>query len=67
MVRRKKLTPSGLKDKEGHYRNAHVSLHKDELSAAGFKIGDNVFVRVRKGMIIIQKPDEGNELQHDFD
>ncbi|OKY77776.1 MAG: SymE toxin family protein [Candidatus Methanohalarchaeum thermophilum] len=66
MVRKKKLTPSGMKDEEGNYRNAHVNIHKDELQAAGFEIGDEVLVRVREGMIIIQKPGRGEEIQHEF-
>lgn len=66
MVRKKKLSPSGVKDEEGNYNNAHISLHKDELAAAGFEIGDEVMVRVREGMIIIQKPGEGEEIQHEF-
>ena len=66
MVRRKKLSPSGVKDKDGEYNNAHINLHKDELHAAGFEIGDEVLVRVRNGMIVIQKPGEGGEIQHEF-
>ncbi len=66
MVRKKKLSPSGIKDKEGNYNNAHINLHKDELEAAGFEIGDEVLVRVRNGMIVIQKPGEGEDIQHEF-
>lgn len=66
MVRRKKLSPSGVKDKDGNYNNAHINIHKDELKAAGFEIGDEVLVRVRNNMIVIQKPGEGEELQHEF-
>lgn len=66
MVRKKKLTPSGIRDKEGNYHNAHISLHQDELEAAGFELGDDVLVRVREGMIIIQKPGRGEEIQHEF-
>lgn len=66
MVRKKKLSPSGVKDDAGNYNNAHVNLHKDELEAAGFAIGDDVLVRVREGMIIIQHPGEGEEIQHEF-
>jgi hypothetical protein len=66
MVRKKKLTPSGVKDKDGEYNNAHISLHKDELEAAGFEIGDDVLVRVRNNMIVIQQPGEGEDIQHDF-
>lgn len=66
MVRKKKLSPSGVKDKEGNYNNAHINLHKDELEAAGFEIGDEVLVRVRNGMIIIQAPGEGDDIKHEF-
>lgn len=66
MVRKKKLSPSGMKDADGNYNNAHINLHKDELEAAGFEIGDEVLVRVREGMIIIQQPGEGEEIQHEF-
>ncbi len=55
MVRKKTLSPSGAKGKDGEYHNAHISLNEDELCAAGFKIGEEVFVRVRENMIIIQK------------
>ncbi len=66
MVRKKKLSPSGMKDTDGNYNNAHINLHVDELEAAGFEIGDEVLVRVREGMIVIQKPGEGEEIQHEF-
>lgn len=66
MVRKKKLSPSGVKDKDGNYNNAHINLHKDELEAAGFDIGDDVLVRVRNDMIVIQKPGEGDNIQHEF-
>lgn len=66
VVRKKKLSPSGAKDKEGNYNNAHINLHKDELEAAGLEIGDEVFVRVRDGMIIVQKTGESDELRHEF-
>lgn len=66
LVRRKKLSPSGAKDEDGEYNNAHINLHKDELMAAGLEIGDDVFVRVREGMIIVQKAEEVEDLQHDF-
>lgn len=66
MVRKKKLSPSGVKDNEGNYNNAHINLHKDELEAAGFEIGDEVLVRVRNGMIVIQNPGEGDDIQHEF-
>ena len=55
MVRKKRLSPSGAKGSDGQYHNAHVSLNEDELSAAGFRIGDEIFVRVRENMIILQK------------
>lgn len=55
MVKKKKLSPSGSKGADGKYHNAHLSLHEDELMAAGLDIGDDVFVRVRQDMIIIQK------------
>jgi len=65
VVRKKKLSPSGAKDSEGNYNNAHLNLHKDELEAAGLDIGDDVFVRVREGMIVVQKA-EKDEIQHEF-
>ena len=55
MVRKKKLNPSGEKGKDGKYHNVHLSLNEDELNAAGLAIGDEVFVRVRGDMILIQK------------
>ncbi len=55
MVRKKKLNPSGSKGKDGEFHNAHLSLNEDELEAAGFQIGDEVLVRVREDMIVIQK------------
>ncbi len=61
MVRKKKLSPSGRKGEDGKYHNAHLSLNEDELQAAGFKIGDEVFVRVRENMIIIQKAENWPE------
>jgi len=67
MVRKKKLSPSGAKDDDGKYHNVHVNLHEDELAVAGMEIGDEVFVRVRDGKIIIQKADSSPEdLEHDF-
>ena len=65
MVRKKKLSPSGAKDADGEYRNVHLNLHEDELEVAGMEIGDEVFVRVRDEMIIIQKADK-DEVEHDF-
>ncbi len=65
MVRKKKLSPSGAKDDEGQYHNVHLNLHEDELAVAGMDIGDEVFVRVRDGKIIIQKADK-SEVEHDF-
>ncbi|KXA93466.1 hypothetical protein AKJ64_00500 [candidate division MSBL1 archaeon SCGC-AAA259E17] len=61
MVRKKKLSPSGTKDENGEFHNAHLSLNEDELEAAGFKIGDEVFVRVRENMLLIQKAEEWPE------
>lgn len=55
MVRKKTLSPSGTKGEDGKCHNAHVSLNEDELEAAGLKIGDEVYVRVREDMILIQK------------
>lgn len=66
MVRRKKLSPAGQKDEDGNYNNAHLNLHKDELEAAGLQIGDEVLVRVRENMLVIQKPGRGEEIQHQF-
>ena len=65
MVRKKKLSPSGAKDEDGEYHNVHVNLHEDELAVAGMEIGDEVFVRVRDGKIIIQKADP-DEVEHEF-
>ncbi len=65
MVRKKTLSPSGAKDENGEYHNVHVNLHEDELAVAGLEIGDEVFVRVRDGKIIIQKADP-DEVEHDF-
>lgn len=65
MVRKKKLSPSGAKDESGNYHNVHINLHEDELAVAGMEIGDEVFVRVREDMIIIQKADQ-EQLEHDF-
>lgn len=65
MVRKKKLSPSGAKDEDGNYHNVHLNLHEDELAVAGMDIGDEVFVRVRDGKIIIQKADE-EQLDHEF-
>ncbi|MFB6126709.1 MAG: hypothetical protein ABEJ79_05360 [Halolamina sp.] len=65
MVRKKTLSPSGATDDEGEYSNVHVNLHEDELAVAGMNIGDEVFVRVRDGKIIIQRTDD-EELEHDF-
>ncbi|MDY6770441.1 MAG: hypothetical protein SV186_00620 [Candidatus Nanohaloarchaea archaeon] len=65
MVRKKKLSPSGAKDSDGNYNNAHLNIHKDELEAAGLEIGDEVFVRVREGMIVVQKAGK-DDIQHDF-
>ena len=65
MVRKKKLSPSGARDEHGEYHNVHINLHEDELEVAGMYIGDEVFVRVRDGKIIIQKADQ-DEVEHDF-
>lgn len=66
LVRKKKLSPSGAKDKDDEYNNAHLNLHRDELEAAGMSIGDEVFVRVRDGMIVVQKKQDSDDLQHEF-
>lgn len=66
MVRKKKLSPSGAKDEDGEYNNAQLNLHRDEIEAAGLEIGDEVFVRVRDGVIVVQKAGTGEEIQHDF-
>jgi hypothetical protein len=65
MARRKKLSPSGAKDENGEYHNAHLNIHEDELEVAGMAIRDDVFVRVRDGKIIIQKIEQGT-IEHDF-
>ncbi|ELY65926.1 MULTISPECIES: hypothetical protein [Natrinema] len=65
MVRKKKLSPSGAKDDDGNYHNVHLNLHEDELEVAGMDIGDEVFVRVRDGKIIIQKADD-DDVEHEF-
>jgi len=64
-VVRKKLSPSGAKDTEGNYNNAHLNLHRDELEAAGMDIGDEVFVHVRENMIVAQKAGQ-DDIRHDF-
>lgn len=61
MVRKKKLSASGTKGEDGEYHNAHLSLNEDELKAAGLKIGDEVFVRVRENVLIIQKAEDWPE------
>jgi hypothetical protein len=62
MVRRKTLSPSGSTDDNGEYRNAHINLHQDELTVAGFDIGDEVYVRTEDDAIVIQHPkDEADE------
>jgi len=67
MVRKKTLSPSGAKDEDGEYHNVHLNLHEDELAVAGMEIGDEVFVRVRDGKIIIQRAEsDPDELEHDF-
>lgn len=58
MARRKKLSPSGNKGPDGGYRNVRLDLHKDELYLAGMKIGEEVYVRVRSGKIIVHPVDE---------
>ncbi|WP_299235566.1 hypothetical protein [Natronomonas sp.] len=65
MVRKKTLSPSGAKDDEGEYHNVHVNIHEDELAVAGMDIGDEVFVRVREGKIIIQQAD-ADDVDHDL-
>jgi len=49
------LNPSGSRGNDGEFHNAHLSLNEDELEAAGLEVGDEVLVRVREDMIIIQK------------
>lgn len=67
MVRKKKLSPSGSKDEDGKYSNAHVNLHEDELKVAGLEIGDEVLVRVREDKIIIQKePEDDEDIEHEL-
>lgn len=66
MVRKKKLSPTGMKNEDGEYSNANISLNKDELEVAGLEIGDEVIVRARKGMLVIQKPGESQDIQHEF-
>ncbi|MFO8109027.1 MAG: hypothetical protein R6U17_00670 [Thermoplasmata archaeon] len=55
MVRKKKLNPSGSKGQDGKFHNAHLSLNEDELEAAGLEIGEEVLVRVREDVIVVQK------------
>lgn len=57
MVRRKKLSPCGPKDDDDNYRNAHLNIHKDELTVAGLEIGERVLVRVRDEQIIVERSD----------
>jgi len=64
---RKEAQPQWRQGRRGEYHNVHVNLHEDELAVAGMDIGDEVFVRVRDGKIIIQKADSSPEdLEHDF-
>lgn len=65
MVRKKRLSPSGVKDDDSEYRNAHVNLHLDELRVAGMEIGEDVYVRVREGMLVLQKADQ-EQFEHRF-
>ncbi|MCL7417990.1 MAG: hypothetical protein M8354_09150 [Halalkalicoccus sp.] len=65
MVRKKKLSPSGAKNRDGEYRNAHLNLHEDELIVAGMDIGDEVFIRVREDTIIVQSANQ-ETIEHDF-
>lgn len=65
MVRKKTLSPSGARNDEGEYSNAHINLHEDELTVAGLAIGDEVYVQVREGKIVIQKA-EADEIDHDL-
>lgn len=65
MVRRKRLSPSGNIGTNSEYRNAHINLHIDELRVAGMEIGEEVYVRVRDGKLIIQKADQ-EEFEHRF-
>jgi hypothetical protein len=57
MVRRKTLSPCGSRDENDRYRNAHVSIHEDELTVAGMDIGEEVFVRVRDERIVVERAD----------
>jgi len=58
MVRKKTLSPSGGQDEEtGEYRNATVNINEDELKFADVEIGDEVYVRVVDGRIIIEPLD----------
>ncbi len=67
MVRKKTLSPSGGRNEEGDYSNAHINIHSDELEVAGLDIGDEVFVRVRDGKIIMQKAEtDCGKFEHDF-
>ena len=65
MLWSKKLSPSGAKDSHDEHHNVHLNLHEDELTVAGMDIGDEVYVRVRDGAIIIQKIGDG-KIEHDF-
>lgn len=65
MVRKKTLSPSGARNDEGEYSNAHINLHEDELTVAGLAIGDEVYVQVREGKIVIQKA-EADEIDYDL-
>ncbi|SEO27568.1 Toxin SymE, type I toxin-antitoxin system [Halogranum amylolyticum] len=65
MVRRKTLSPTGSKDGDGEYRNVTLNLHSDELTVAGLDVGEEVFVRVRDGKIVVQKASKP-VLEHEF-
>ncbi len=57
MVRRKTLSPAGPKDADEGYRNANLTLHRDELTVAGLEVGEEVLVRVEDSQIIVERSD----------
>lgn len=53
MVWKKKFSLSGVKDENGEYYNVYVNFYEDEFVVVGMEIGDEVFVCVWDGKIII--------------
>jgi hypothetical protein len=54
MVRQKTLVPRSLPSDGDEPRNAHLSLHIDELHFAGLEIGDKAVVKTADDKIRIE-------------